>query len=259
LSHLTHRKRCQRVNGERLSQSSTQPRHTSDAKSVKTMMNKTVERVKQWFTPAASIVLLAASIQAPTPSPTRSVLATSAAYQHLVQNWAGIRTMSSDLQVQTRKCGFPSISMTLRGHTYFEAPDKFATVFECVPGLLRRMLSDRPSIAAPAAWPNVYWATLVSDQNGKTTFRLIPKDPDLGLDHVDAIVNDATGLVDEYDFDGKNGTATTTYDTYANVSGYALIVSQTGVSLGRGYHAGVAASFTNYAINTQLPPNAFDK
>jgi hypothetical protein len=105
----------------------------------------------------------------------------------------------------------------------------------------------------------MYAATIESDQNGKTTFRLIPKDPDSGLDHVDAVVNDATGFVEEYDFDGKNGTATTTYNTYAQVSGYALIVSQTGVSRGRGYHADVTASFTNYAINTQLPPNAFDR
>jgi hypothetical protein len=220
-------------------------------------MNTTVERVRHWFTPAASIVLLAAST--PTPSPTGSVLSASAAYQHLVQNWAGIRTMSSDLQVQTKNRGFPAISMTLHGHTYFEAPDKFATVFDGVPGVLRGMVSDRPSIAPPTAWPDVYGATLVSDQNGRTTFRLIPKDPNSGLVHVDAIVNDATGLVEEYDFDGKNGTATTTYNTYANVSGYALIVSQTGVSFGRGYHADVTASFTNYAINIQLPPNAFDK
>jgi hypothetical protein len=167
--------------------------------------------------------------------------------------------MTSDVQVQTKKRGFPSISMTLHGHTYFEAPDKFATVFDGVSGLIRSMVSDCPSIAPPAAWPDVYGATLVSDQNGKTTFRLIPKDPTSGLDHVDAIVNDATGLVEEYDFDGKNGTATTTYNNYANVSGFALIVSQTGVARGRGYHADVTASFTNYANNSQLPPNAFDK
>jgi hypothetical protein len=185
-------------------------------------------------------------------------LSTSAAYRHLVQNWTGIRTMSSDLEVKTKKRGFPPVSLTLHGHVYFEAPGRFITVFDGVPGLLRRMVSDRPSIAPPASWPDVYAATLVGDQNGETTFRLIPKDPNSGLDHVDAIVNDVTGLVEEYDFDGKNGTTTTTHNTYANVSGYALIVSQTGFSLGSGYHADVSASFTNYAINGQLPPDVFD-
>jgi hypothetical protein len=188
-------------------------------------MNETVQRVRHWFTPAAGIVLLAVNDPAPTPSPTGSVLSTSVAYQHLVQNWAGIRTMTSDVRVLTKKRGFPSISMTLDGHTYFEAPDKFATVFDGVSGLIRSMVSDCPSIAPPAAWPDVYGATLASDQNGKTTFRLIPKDPNSGLEHLDAIVNDATSLVEEYDFDGKNGTVTTTYNTYANVSGYVLIVS----------------------------------
>jgi hypothetical protein len=226
-------------------------------------MSKVVARYRHWFTPVASVVLLAAGTPAPTPSatpaPAESVLTTSAAYQHLVQNWAGIKTMSSELQVQTKKRGFPPISLTLHGHTYFAAPDKFATVFDGVPGLLRGMVSDRPSIAPPAAWPGVYAATIESDQNGKTTFRLTPKDPGSELDHVDAVVNDMTGFVEEYDFDGKNGTATTTYNTYAQVSGYPLIVSQTGVSRGRGYHADVTASFTNYAINTQLPPDAFDR
>ena len=204
---------------------------------------------------AASILLLAAS----PPAPGGAGFTASAAYRQLVKNWAGIKTLSSDIQVQTKPRGFPPISLTLHGHTYFEAPDKLTTVFEDVPGVLKEMVSERPSIAPPQAWPDVYDGTILRDEGGKRTFRLVPKDTDSKLDHVDAIVNDATGFVEEYDFESKDGAATTTYNVYASVSGHDLVAFQTGVSRGHGYSADVTTRFSHYEINGQLPADAFEK
>jgi hypothetical protein len=204
---------------------------------------------------AASILLLAASPPAPNEAP----FTTNAAYRQLVKNWAGIKTLSSDIAVQTKPQGFLPISLTLRGHTYFEAPDKFTTVFEDVPGLLKKMVAERPSIAPPQAWPDVYDGTIVSDEGGKSTIRLVPKDAESKLDHIDATVNDTTGFVEKYDFEGKNGAATTTYNIYTFVLGHALVSFQSGVARGHGYAADVTTSFSNYEINGRLPADAFDK
>jgi hypothetical protein len=181
------------------------------------------------------------------------------AYRQLLKNWNGIKTLSSDIEVRTKPRGFLPISLTLHGRTYFEAPDKFTTVFDDVPGLLKKMVSERPSIAPPQAWPDVYDGTIVSDEGGKTTFRLVPKDAASNLDHIDAIVSDATGFIDEYDFASKDGAATTTYNVYASVAGHDFVAFQTGSSRGPGYSADVTTSFSHYEINGQLPANAFDK
>jgi hypothetical protein len=182
---------------------------------------------------------------------------TNPAYRHLVKNALGIRTLSSDIAVQTKLRGFPPISLTLHGHSYFEAPDKTATVFDDVPGPLKKMISDSPSIAPAMTWPEVYDVTIASQEAGKTTFHLVPKDADSKLDHIDAVVSDSTGLADEYDFASKDGATTTTYNTYVRISGHELVASQTGVSRGHGYHADVSTSFSNYQINGDLPPGAF--
>jgi hypothetical protein len=215
---------------------------------------RTRPRLRDAFAALALILATGATSQAAGPS-----FAASAAYRNLVKNSGGIKTLSSVVDVQTKLRGFPPITLRLHGHSYYEAPLKSATVFENVPGPLKKMLSDSPSIAPAAAWGDVYEVTIESDVAGKSTFHLVPKDAASNLDHIDALVNDASGLVEEYDFESKNGASTTTYNSYTVVSGYPLVTSQTGTSHGHGYNADVTTSFSNYEINGQLPAGAFDK
>jgi outer membrane lipoprotein-sorting protein len=205
---------------------------------------------------AIAVLLLASAPAAPVAAGTDAFAATRA-YQELVKSTAGIRTMSADIEVDTHLRSFPPISLTFHGHTYFQAPDKSAVVFDDVPNMLKKMMSDSPSIAPAPRWRAVYDVTVAGDDGTDTVFHLVPKAPGSKLDHIDAIVDDASGLVTEYDFADKDGATTTTHNSYTRVEGHEVPDAQTGSSQGHGYRADVVTRFSNYRLNAPLPPDAF--
>jgi len=182
----------------------------------------------------------------------------NAVYKRLIAQTAGVKTLQSEISVHTQMKSFPPISLTFHGHSYYSAPDKQATKFDNVPGPLRRMMADSPSIAPARAWPSVYDIEIIP-QGSQTIFRLTPQDPSSPLDHVDATIDNATGLVLTFAFTNKNGSTTTTENTYTAIGRHEFVSSQTGESTGHGYHAEITTTFSDYQVNQPLPDDAFDQ
>jgi len=206
---------------------------------------------------AGAIAALLVAASAPRAAADTGDFAATRAYQELVKSTAGIRTMSADIEVDTHLRSFPPLSLTFHGHTYFQAPDKSAVVFDDVPSMLKKMMSDSPSIAPAREWGTFYDVTVTGDDGTDTVFHLVPKDPGSKLDHIDATVGDASGLVTQYDFADKDGATTTTHNSYTRVAGHEVPDAQTGSSQGHGYRADVVTRFSNYRLNGPLPPDAF--
>ena len=202
------------------------------------------------------MALLTAALSAPLAAAPAD-LDRSIAYRHLLRNSAGIKTLVADIDVETHMKSFPPVSLHFHGHTYFRAPDHDAVVFDNVPGPLKRMMADSPSIAPVRIWPDVYDITVLEDDGTETTFHLVPKDPTASLDHVDVVVGDETGLVREYRFANKNGATTTTDNVYTRIGSHEFVSSQTGTAGGHGYHADIETHFSNYEINVDVPDDVF--
>jgi hypothetical protein len=180
-----------------------------------------------------------------------------AAYKNLLKLQRGIKSSIAVIEVRTKMRSFPPMSLTFRGHSYFQAPDKQTVVFDNVPGILKGMVKDSPSLAPAAAWPAEYDVTVSGDDGTATTFHCEPRDPDATLASADVVVDDRTGEMTQLSFKNKNGSETTTQQTYQRIGGHDVIVSQSGKSQGPGYKADVETTFSDYQFNVSIPADVF--
>lgn len=104
-------------------------------------------------------------------------LARNPVYRKMLANERGLRSSITEISVQTKLRGFPPLSLTFHGTAYFEVPDHHTVVFDNVPGPLRRLVEDSPSIAPVARWPADYDITITPGA-GTTVFHLVPKSSD---------------------------------------------------------------------------------
>jgi hypothetical protein len=179
------------------------------------------------------------------------------AYKHMVSSQRGLHSSIADVDVHTKMKSFPPISISFHGHSYFRAPDKQRVVFDDVPGPIKGMVKDSPSIEPAPVWGRYYHVTIGSDDGNSTTFHLVPRDATASLASIDATVDDATGEMTQVHFVGTNGSETTAQQTYAHIGGFDVVVSETGESHGSGYKADETTTFSNYQINVPVPNSVF--
>jgi hypothetical protein len=180
------------------------------------------------------------------------------AYKNLVKLQHGIKSSVAVIEVHTKMRSFPPMSLTFRGHSYFQSPDKQIVIFDNVPGILKKMVADSPSIAPAAAWPAEYDVTVTGSNATTTTFHCEPRDPNGPLAFADVDIDQQTGQMATLHFKNRNGSETTTQQTYDRIAGHDVIVSQTGQSRGPGYKADVTTTFSNYQFNVAIPADVFD-
>ena len=185
-------------------------------------------------------------------------LGNNAVYQKMLGRTVGINSLVADIEVHTHMRSFPPASFTFHGHSYFKAPDKQAVVFDDVPGLMRGLVKDSPSIAPVQVWPQRYEVTF-SDDGTNTTFHLVPKGGQAAIASADVEVTDATGLVTRYTFINQNGSKVTTEQTYERIGPHRVVVSQIGQARGHGYDAAVTTRFWNYRFNVPVSDSVFEQ
>jgi hypothetical protein len=211
-------------------------------------------RSSAWITACFAAVLFGATMLGADGA---SDFRASPAYQQLLQNQDGIQSSIADIEVRTKLKGFLPISLTLRGHFYFRAPDQESIVFDNVPGLLKGMVKNKPDFQPAAMWPRYYEVRVDGDDGGATAFHLVPIDTKSSLASIDVAVNDATGYMTQLRFVNANGPVVTTAQTYGEVGRHEVIVSQAGETHGPGYKADISTHFTNYQMNVPVPDSVF--
>jgi len=162
----------------------------------------------------------------------------SPAYQQLLESQSGVQSSIADIEVHTKMRGLLPISLTFRGHSYFRAPDQQTVVFDNIPGILKGMVKNKPTLQTAAMWPRYYQVRVDGDDGGATTFHLVPIDSRLR-------------------FVNTNGPEVTTEQTYGEIERHAVIIAQAGETHGAGYKADITTAFTGYQINVPVPESVF--
>jgi len=168
-----------------------------------------------------------------------------------------VHSSIADIEVHTKMKSFPPLSLTFRGHSYFRAPDKQTVIFDDIPGPLKGMVKDSPSIEPAAMWERYYHVTIVGDDGSATTFHLVPRESSSPLASIEVTLDDTTGYMTQVHFVNANGSETATQQTYGQADGHAVIISQTGQSHGANYKADITTTFSNYQINVPVPDSVF--
>ncbi|MGP6157450.1 MAG: LolA family protein [Vulcanimicrobiaceae bacterium] len=191
-------------------------------------------------------------------APAANSLRSNPVYGKMLRWGAGIRTSVADIEVHTHMRSFPPASFTFHGHSYYEAPDKQAVVFDDVPSLMRGLVKDSPTIEPVPVWPEYYDGTVAGDDGTTTTFHLVPKDSQSKVASADVDVDDTTGLVARYTFTNQNGSTVDTEQTYEPLGRRQVVASQIGHARGHGYNAEVTTTFSNYRFNVPLSDDVFE-
>jgi len=203
-------------------------------------------------------VLLAAAVLQ-TSSSAEPSYRSSVAYRNMVKLQRGIKSSVAEIEVHTKMRSFPPMSLTFHGHSYFQAPDMQAVVFDNVPGVIKGMVKDSPSIAPAPLWPKHYEVSIVSADGASTVFHLVSRDPNDMVQSADVTTDDATGEMRQLHFVNRNGSEVTNQQTYSRIESHDVVVSSNGSAHGSGYKAETETTFTGYQFNVAIPPEVFEQ
>jgi hypothetical protein len=171
---------------------------------------------------------------------------------------SGLRTYKADLHADVALKTFPYLSPSLDGNIYYKHPDKQAVVFDTVPALAAQFKKVYPHLEPPTAWPSTYTISVLGDQSGVTTFRLVPKKHGR-VAHLDVKADDSTATVKSMTWTYEDGGYVTFDQTLTQQSGNYLVKSQTGHVDLPSYKADVRLAYTNYKLNVPVADSVFDE
>jgi len=169
---------------------------------------------------------------------------------------AKLRTYTANVTLDIKMTSFPYLSPELTGTAYFKHPDKRAVVFDTVPVLAEQAKKVYPKVEEPIEWPKVYTVTPISDENGDTTFRLIPR-KNGRVEHLDVKVDDTNGTLVAYTWTYKDGGFVTFDQTFKAVEGNFLPDKLTGRVELPSYKANVTSALSNYKLNVAIADSVF--
>jgi hypothetical protein len=177
-------------------------------------------------------------------------------YKRMTQVNAGLHSYKADLHADIALKTFPFLSPSLDGNVYFKQPDKQAVNFETVPALAAQFKKLYPHVEPPAAWPTIYTISVLGDDNGQTTFRLVPKKHGR-VAHLDVKADDATATIKTMTWTYEDGGFVTFDQTMFSKDGNYLIKSQTGHVELTSYKADVTIAYSNYKLNVAIADTVF--
>jgi len=146
---------------------------------------------------------------------------------------------------------------TLHG-TLYDRGDESKVSFDNIPALAKSIVENQPSIGPASSWRKAYTITVTAHTGDSTTYHLVPLTGS-GVCSVDATVQNATGLVQQYVWSNSNGMTITSDQTYETVGGYQLVHATSTKTRGGGIHADSQTTFTDYQINVNVPDSIFTK
>ena len=153
---------------------------------------------------------------------------------------------------------FLSLSPTLEGTYYHKEPDKDKLVFTSgLPTIAKQFSKVYPHMDSPSNWNTVYDVSLESDQDGSTTFKLVPRKHGR-VDHVDVKVDDKLATITRMRWTYNDGGYAQLDQTYTEVNGNYLVTQQTGHVDTPHYSADLKSEFTNFKLNVPISDTVFD-
>jgi hypothetical protein len=164
----------------------------------------------------------------------------------------GLASYKAHIVVQTR---LPLGSFILRG-TLYGRDEQSKVIFDNVPAIARSSVENQPSIGAASSWRKQYAISVASRTADATTYHLVPLAQG-DVRSIDAVVQNASGLVQRYVWSNKNGMTITSDQTYDSVGGYQLVHTTSTKTRGGGVRADSETTFTDYELNVSLPDSIF--
>jgi hypothetical protein len=174
------------------------------------------------------------------------------AFRKLLAANAGLGSYTAHIAVHTR---LRISSFTLHG-TLYGKNGRVKIVFDDIPAIAKSTVENQPELPPPSAWAASYSISVGAKDALTTTYHLVPLTEDR-VKSVDALVQNASGLVVRYVWSNKNGLTITSDQTFAPVGVYQLVRTTTTKTRGDGIRADSETTFSDYQLGAQVPDSIF--
>ena len=207
---------------------------------------------------SATIAALAAGTSAPRAVTAESPAQNTALFHRMTQVNAHLRSYKADLHADVALKTFPYLSPSLDGNIYYKQPDKQAVVFDTVPALAAQFKKVYPRLEPPAQWPSIYTISLLGDDKGTTTFRLVPRKHGR-VSHLDVKADDSTATIKSMTWTYEDGGYVTFDETIQKQNDNYLVKSMNGHVELPAYKADVVLAYSNYKLNVPVSDSVFSE
>jgi hypothetical protein len=211
---------------------------------------------------ALSLGIAVATVAQPGESSNAAIVANPAVpnagdlYRRMLAVNPKLKTYTANVTLDIKMTSFPYLSPELTGTAYYKHPDKRTIVFDTVPVLAEQAKKVYPKIEEPVDWPKVYTITPLGDENGSTTFRLIPR-KNGRVEHLDVKVDDAVGTITSYTWTYKDGGYVAFDQSFKTIDGNYLPEKLSGRVELPAYKAKVTSALSNYKLNVAIAESVF--
>lgn len=169
-------------------------------------------------------------------------------------------TYEATALLQLRQRNFPWVRITLRGKSYFEAPDRLAVKFDKVPTYMRSLPEAYAKMLNVALWPEQYTFSLGRSQivNDHSDFALdlTPKAPPIS-DRGVALINPTNWTIEQVRWSLSGGVDFNMSEAYQQIGFYRLPVMQT-LTVHTPYAtADGIARFSDFVLNIPIDNRIF--
>ncbi|MBV9646636.1 MAG: hypothetical protein JO043_04155 [Candidatus Eremiobacteraeota bacterium] len=179
-------------------------------------------------------------------------------FHRMTQVNAHLRSYKADLHADVALKTFPYLSPSLDGNVYYKQPDKQAVVFDTVPALAAQFKKVYPRLEPPSQWPSLYSMSTLGDQNGITTFRLVPRKHGR-VQHLDVRTDDSTATIKSMTWTYEDGGYVTFDETLQKQNNNYLIKTMNGHVELPAYKADVVLAYSNYKLNVPVSDSVFSE
>ncbi|GEM_PF-6108049 len=180
---------------------------------------------------------------------------------NLVQNTPTPKSFTASTTMHLKQRSFPWLKVSLKGESYFKAPDHLVVRFTNVPSYMNGLPRAYAEVLNVGAWPQRYNATLGRPQafNGHTDYVLDLTPKQGGSDRGVAFVDPASWSVDQVKWDLSGGIQLTVSENYAVVGSYRVPAKQN-LSVHTPYAtADGTATMNDYAVNVPIEEEVFTR
>ena len=169
-----------------------------------------------------------------------------------------LKSYTADVHADISMRTFPYLSPSLDGTYYHKEPNKDKLIFTSgLPVIAKQFSKIYPHLESPARWNAVYVVTVVGDEGGFTTLKLVPRKTGR-VEHIDAKVDDRRATVVQMRWNYADGGGYATLDQqYTAYRGNMLVSRQSGHVEIPNYAGDVKSTFGNFKLNARIPDSLF--
>jgi hypothetical protein len=180
----------------------------------------------------------------------------------VIERNPSLSSFQGRLHVDIRLISFPFLREHLDATTFYQRPSNYEVVFDKLPSYARGFEKLYTDIGDPADWERRFAITpageAMFDNHRDIALRLVQRVRGM-IDHETVLVDPATWTIDQIRYDYYNGGSITMSQSFRQVDGYSLLVSQRADIAIPHVRAVAYGTYTDYQTNVALNADVFVK